>query len=235
MSIARTMCAAANPERRIKQQLPESARQGPRKASRDVRRRQLIEATIDVLAARGYASLTIGDVARQAGLSMGIVNFHFSSKETLLAETLRYLASQYLENWTTAVAEAGDDPAARLYAMTAADFAPSICEPRTLQAWVSFWAEAQSRPAYDALYGEQEAEYVARLEAMCADLCEHGGYDRPAPSRVDARVINALTDGLWIALGHTPPAITREQALRALHVCLASFYPKHFDADGPIN
>jgi AcrR family transcriptional regulator len=229
------MCAAANPDRRASQQLPESARQGPRKASRDVRRRQLIEATIDVLAARGYASLTIGDVARQAGLSMGIVNFHFSSKETLLAETLRYLAGQYLENWTSAVSQAGDDPAARLYAMTAADFASAICEPRLLQAWVSFWAEAQSRPAYDAIYGEQEAKYVARLEAMCADLCEHGGYDRPAPSRVDARVINALTDGLWIALGHTPPAITREQALRALHVCLASFYPKHFDADGPIN
>ena len=229
------MCAVANPDGRTKQQLPDSARQGPRKASRDVRRRQLIEATIDVLAARGYASLTIGDVARQAGLSMGIVNFHFSSKETLLAETLRHLANQYSQNWTNAVSEPGDDPAARLYAMTAADFAPSICEPRTLQAWVSFWAEAQSRPAYDALYGEQEAEYVARLEGMCADLCEHGGYDRPAPPIVDARVINALTDGLWIALGHTPPAITREQALRALHVCLASFYPKHFDADGPIN
>ena len=56
------------------EQVSTSERQGPRKASRDVRRRQLIEATIDVLAARGYASLTIGDVARRAGLSMGIIN-----------------------------------------------------------------------------------------------------------------------------------------------------------------
>jgi AcrR family transcriptional regulator len=65
-----------------------------------------------VLAARGYASLTIGDVARKAGLSMGIINFHFSSKETLLAETLRYLARGYRDNWMSAVEAAGADPAA---------------------------------------------------------------------------------------------------------------------------
>jgi hypothetical protein len=54
--------------------------------------------------------------------------------------------------------------------MTTADFAPGLATPRTIQAWVSFWAEAQSRPAYDALYGDEEAEYLATLEAMCEDL-----------------------------------------------------------------
>ena len=39
-----------------------------RKAEPGVRRHQLIEATIAVLARRGYAALTVADVARQAGL-----------------------------------------------------------------------------------------------------------------------------------------------------------------------
>jgi len=81
----------------------------PRKAARDVRRRQLMEATLDVLATRGYASLTISDVSRAAGLSLGIVNFHFDSKAVLLADTLKYLAVQYRDNWTAAVNAAGDD------------------------------------------------------------------------------------------------------------------------------
>lgn len=200
-----------------------------------MRRRQLMEATIDVLAARGYASLTIGDVSRAAGLSVGIVNFHFDSKAVLLADTLRYLAVQYRDNWMAAVEHAGDDPAARLYAMTSADFGEDVCTPRILQAWVSFWAEAQSQPAYDAVYGEQEAEYLKTLEAMCAQLSRQGGYDRPQSGRLDARVINALTDGLWVALAHTPPGISRPQALSALHNCLAAFYPAHFDANGPVN
>ncbi len=212
-----------------------SEKSRPRKAARDVRRKQLIEATIDVIAERGYASLTIGDVSRTAGLSLGIVNFHFESKAALLADTLKYLALQYRENWMAAVARAGDDPAARLYAMTSADFGEEVCTPRILQAWVSFWAEAQSRPAYDEVYGDHEAEYLRTLEAMCADLSRHGGYGRPQSGRLDARVINALTDGLWVALAHTPPGITRHQALSALHNCLAAFYPAHFDANGPVN
>src|SRR5262245_10309114 len=60
-----------------------------RKASKDVRRLQLIEATIDVMARKGYAGTTMADVAKQAGLSSGIVNFHFETKENLLAETLK--------------------------------------------------------------------------------------------------------------------------------------------------
>ena len=210
-------------------------RSKPRKAARDVRRKQLMEATIDVLATRGYASLTISDVSRGAGLSMGIVNFHFESKAVLLADTLKYLAVQYRDNWTAAVSKAGDDPAARLYAMTSADFDSDICTSRTLQAWVSFWAEAQSRPAYDEVYGEEEAEYLHTLETMCADLSRHGNYNRPQSGRLDARVINALTDGLWVALAHTPPGIARSEAVSALHNCLAAFYPAHFDANGPVN
>ncbi|MEM7636893.1 MAG: TetR family transcriptional regulator C-terminal domain-containing protein, partial [Pseudomonadota bacterium] len=170
-----------------------------------------------------------------AGLSMGIVNFHFESKAALLADTLKYLAVQYRDTWTTAVAEAGDDPAARLYAMTSADFGEDVCTPRTLQAWVSFWAEAQSQPAYDEVYGEDEAEYLQMLEVLCADMSRAGNYDRPQSGRLDARVINALTDGLWVALAHTPPGITRSEALNTLHNCLAAFYPAHFDANGPVN
>ena len=38
---------------------------------------------------------TIATVAREAGLSQGIINLHFQTKERLLTETLRYLADEY--------------------------------------------------------------------------------------------------------------------------------------------
>ena len=64
----------------------------PRKQPRDTRRQQLIEATIATLAHCGYARMTLAEVTRRAGLSQGLVNFHFDSKERLLTETLLYLA-----------------------------------------------------------------------------------------------------------------------------------------------
>src|SRR5688572_25056886 len=125
----------------------------PRKLSRDARRTQLIEATIEVLASRGYARMTLTEVARAAGLSHGLVNFHFTSKERLLEETLRYLSEEYRANWTAALEGAPDRPAAQLDAMIRADFNPAICTPGRLSAWCAFWGEAQSRPMYQAECG----------------------------------------------------------------------------------
>ena len=74
--VLRTFAGKAEPEKR------------GRKASKETRQQQLIEATIDSLAKRGYSETTMADVADGAGLSRGIVNFHFESKEKLLVATL---------------------------------------------------------------------------------------------------------------------------------------------------
>jgi TetR/AcrR family transcriptional repressor of bet genes len=47
------------------------------KRSRTERRQQIIEATIEVLALRGYARITLTEIAKHAGLTQAIVNFHF--------------------------------------------------------------------------------------------------------------------------------------------------------------
>ena len=85
-----------------------------RKASRPVRRQQLIDATIVVLGRKGYSALTVADVARTAGLSVGIINFHFESKEKLLAACLMYLAEEYYQNWKNALATPGTTVAEKL-------------------------------------------------------------------------------------------------------------------------
>ena len=67
-----------------------------RTESKEVRRRQLIEATIDSIADNGFAGTTTATVAERANLSHGIINFHFKSKERLFGETIGYLADEAL-------------------------------------------------------------------------------------------------------------------------------------------
>ncbi|MEM1411462.1 MAG: TetR family transcriptional regulator, partial [Pseudomonadota bacterium] len=55
----------------------------PRTASRAERRTQLIEATIRSIAANGLANTTTAQVAKEAGLSQGIISLHFDGKEGL--------------------------------------------------------------------------------------------------------------------------------------------------------
>ena len=66
-----------------------------RSASKLARRQQLIDATIQCLARKGLSGTTMVDITQQAGLSLGIVNLHFISKERLLIETLQFVADEY--------------------------------------------------------------------------------------------------------------------------------------------
>lgn len=204
----------------------------PRKQSRLQRRVQLIEATIEVLAERGYARATLSDVAGRAGLSHGLVNFHFQSKDLLLSETLGYLSEEYRETWQGALEAAGQAPAAQLDALIRASFAPQIFTPTRLAAWVAFWGEAQSRPLYQDRCGARDDDYDARLQAICAALMAEGGYGGNA-ARV-ARALRLASEGVWMDSVIMTQPYTGEEGLATVYCAAAAFFPRHFNDMGLI-
>lgn len=199
----------------------------PRKMPRDDRRVQLIEATIKVIAKMGYARVTMSDVARMAGLSHGLVNFHFQSKENLLLETLLYLATEYTANWQAAVAGVGSDPADQLHALLMADFHPAICTPDRLSAWSAFWGEAASRPIYQDRCGSFDAAYDAFIEQICAQMNQTYGY-QSQPSRV-ARILRVTIQGVWLDLMSLPNVYSMAEACATVLTAAQAFYPNHFN------
>ena len=198
--------------------------------SREARRIQLIESTIDTIAARGYARTTLTDVAKAAGLSHGLVLFHFQSKERLLQETLVYLAEEYRQNWEAALTRVGDAPAEQLNALIDADFNPLICTPQRLAAWCAFWGEAQSRPMYQALCGEKDEDYNRRLEDICQRISDLGQYNRD-PVHV-ARMIRVIIEGTWLELMTTAEPYSPDDALTTVRTCVALCFPDHFTPEG---
>lgn len=67
-----------------------------RKAPEDERRETILCAAYAVAARDRLAGVTIRAVAAEAGVSHGLVFFHFGSKETLLADLLRWLLAHTL-------------------------------------------------------------------------------------------------------------------------------------------
>lgn len=202
----------------------------PRKASREVRRQQLIDATIETLATRGYAQTTMTDVARTAGVSHGLVNFHFETKENLLTETLLFLAQEYRENWQSALAAATHEPASQLNALIIADFNERICTTPKLIAWCAFWGEAQSRPMYQEKCGANDMAYITMLEGVVYRLISEGGYKIDA--ELAARVIRVTIEGLWMDLLTMTAPYDRKEALKTVFLSVSTLFPKHFDGNG---
>ncbi|MFO1032953.1 MAG: TetR family transcriptional regulator [Hyphomicrobiales bacterium] len=204
----------------------------PRKISRDQRRQQLIDATMRVLARKGYSQTTLSDVAVEAGVSHGLVNFHFESKEKLLTATLLFLSEEYRANWMAALAAAGEKPAHKLAAILAADFNDAISKPERLACWCSFWGEVQSRPLYQQECSANDDRYIAQLESICAAIVAEGNYNVD-PVRV-ARVLRHSSEGQWNDMLSMTVPYTRDEALKTLFTCAAGFFPKHFTIAGPI-
>jgi TetR/AcrR family transcriptional repressor of bet genes len=211
---------------------PTVLEQTPRKASREVRRQQLIDATIATLARVGFSRTTLTEVAATAGLSHGLIIFHFETKEKLLTETLQFMAREYRDNWERALAEAPKTPASQLDALIRADFTEAICAPDRLAAWSALWAEAQSRPIYQANCAEHDLEFLNVIERLCAELTSEGNY--PLLPVHTARAIRVTLNGLWFDLMTMTNTLSRQESLQTMFNMLMAFFPDHFDHGGAL-
>lgn len=198
-----------------------------RTASREERRTQLIEATIRCIASQGLSDTTIAQVAREAGLSQGLINLHFDSKERLLLATLERVVDEYRGLWEAALAEAPDDPAGRLTALVQVDFHPSVCDRDKLAVWFAFWSESKARPTYRKLCAARDRDYDRVMARLCRDLVEEGRYDDVDP-QLAARALAAITEGLWLDMLVSPRNVSRREALRVSMGYLAHLFPRHF-------
>ncbi|WP_093034590.1 TetR/AcrR family transcriptional regulator [Roseovarius azorensis] len=209
---------------------PESGK-SRRTESREVRRGQLIAATIDSIARYGIGGTTMSTVTEAAGLSIGLVNFHFKSKQNLLEETLTFLAREHHEQWRRAYEDAGLSAPEKLLAIVASHFHPRICTRRKLAVWYAFFGEGKRRAVYRALVDDLDRERYDLSTQLCAEIEEEGGYGG-LPPHVIARTLEALYDGIWLNILIYPDRYKRDQAHRQVRAYLASVYPRHFEMPG---
>ena len=199
---------------------------GKRTASKEERQLQLIRATIRSVAKNGLADTTMATISREAGLSQGIINLHFQSKDRLLAETLRHITDEYRIVWEKALNSAGLSPAERLSALVKVYFEKPVCDRNKLAVWFAFWGESKSRPTYRKLCSARDIQYRRELSALCEEQIKEGNY-KGLNAMALATGLTAMAEGLWLDLLISPRSITRENARDICMAYLASAFPRH--------
>ncbi|MFX0540479.1 TetR family transcriptional regulator C-terminal domain-containing protein [Roseovarius sp. S4756] len=197
----------------------------------EVRRQQLIDATIEALAHHGVSGTTMAEVTRRAGLSMGIVSLHFQSKDNLLTSTLRHLSEEYREVWAPICENTALPPTKRLASIIAASFDPVTSSPTKMKAWFAFFGETRYRLIYDKMVNEFDDERIDAMERLCAEIIAEGGYDDVCPEAVAAS-IECLCDGLWLSMILCPGWLTPEGAQQQVMDIVARHFPHHFALSG---
>jgi TetR/AcrR family transcriptional regulator, transcriptional repressor of bet genes len=185
------------------------AKNGP---IRDQRRRDLIRATIAVIARHGYSGTTVSRVARKAGVSVGLVNFHFHSKERLVRETFRHLSAEYDLVWRHNLAAVADEPRARLESMIRSNFDPQIFSREKLPVWFTFWSDAELRDRYRVAAVRVERRYLHQVEAEIRRLLGEAR-DATAHAAKVTVALSAMIDGFWLQFMLYPGSFDRRVAI----------------------
>jgi len=198
-----------------------------RALSKARRRQQLIDATIKCISKKGLGSLTLADVANEAGLSQGIVNLHFNSKDNLLNETLGFLAEDYDAQFMQTFENTSPEASTTLLALMEMDLKPAVCDRRKLAVWFAFWGEVKTVPTYQKICAAYNDKYIDIMRQLCERIIDQGNYaDVDAKTVTDA--LSSLTDGLWLSCLINPKSFDRDEALKSVYSYLRAIFPGHY-------
>jgi len=158
---------------------------------------KLINSTIKSISKRGINDTTMSNVSQGAGLSQGLINFHFKSKESLLIETLKFISNEYLESFQKSLKKAGSDPRKRIMSIIDNDFKRNICNSNKIAVWYIFLSEIKFKPVYLQICKERDDYYSSTVTSIFEDLNKKEKNKNISAEKLCTSLL-ALTMGLWL-------------------------------------
>ena len=194
----------------------------PKVGMAPLRREQIVRATIRCLAREGYTRLTMKKVAREAGVSQGILHYYFADKRAMLVATLEAVSRDLDRRVAAAQSRATRDPAARLRALVRACLEVAVRRPEFWVVFLEFWGEM----VHDRRLRAVNAEVYARTRRLIARLIAEGtraGRFRAIDPQRAAAVVLGLVDGVSLQLTFDPRAFGVAEAARLCDEALARY------------
>jgi AcrR family transcriptional regulator len=191
----------------------------PVNVDHDVRRREVAEAVWRVLAATGFAGLSLRAVAREMGATTGLLTHYFASKRELVAHALEVVHSR-----TASRMEESETPdrgveglRVRLRAVLVDDEEATVLS----KVWVGFWDLALA----DVELGLREAARYERWRERLRPLVDEAiaaGELAARDRETVVEVLTAFTHGLVVQALFDPERFPAERQYAVLDELLAA-------------
>ena len=162
----------------------------------NTRRSQLTRAAYKVVGQKGYYDFTIRDIAREAGLSTGLVHYYFKNKEDLLLTLLKEMNSnlKYFLNKSLTVLS---DPRDKLLTFCDQAFDLVDKEKAYFHVLIDFWA----RINHDARIRQANVKLFQSYRDEISSIIEEGiakGVFAAMDVKITAVIIISLIQGTII-------------------------------------
>lgn len=185
----------------------------PQRETTPARREGILRAFLQLFAERGYLALTMADVSRRSGASIGSIYHHFSGKEQLAAALYIDALGTYQAGLAATLAEqrsarAGITAVVRYHLRWVADH-------RDLAGYLFHQREPEVLAASQAEVRKLNREFFAKVLAWLRDHVESGEIRRLPPDLYTALLIGPVQEFArhWLATTTTTPIEAAQRAL----------------------
>ena len=162
----------------------------------DVRREEILEATLAVVLRDGLVAARVADVAEELGVSTALVFYHFGTKDALVAEAFAHAVERDLAGLAAAVGSE-EEPGERLRRVL--ELYGPTGTASGWQLWIDAWALAQHEPELRAVLRRLDGRWTEALRQVVDDGVARARFTCADPPATVAR-LSALLDGLSVAV-----------------------------------
>jgi len=188
---------------------PGSGPRATRSTISELRRRELAEAALRTVQKFGLKGTTVHRVSEEAGISHGLVHYHYRTKQELLEATVK-LTNYNITRLVMRLTGECRTPGARLKAVLWGNLCPEILTTQTAHAWASYAGEAAFSPNL--------ARIVKMIERRLMSNLTHD-LRKIVPRQDALRIARFLTlqlDGIWHHVARAPQTPDNHAEFEAL-------------------
>ena len=158
------------------------------------RRNQIVEIAIQTIATQGFSQASLAEIAKKAGISKGVISYHFDGKEELVEEILRSLLRKPADFIKERVSRA-QSAVEKLRAYVEANFEFMKMNRVGYVALVDLWGQRDSgRNSLNADAYEPSRHYLAHM----LEEGQRTGEMRAFPVMPTASLIQGAVDGIML-------------------------------------
>ena len=161
----------------------------PKVGMEPIRRSALVQATIAEIGEAQSLDVTVGQIAKRAGMSTALAHHYFGGKDKIFLAAMRHILSEYGVEVRARLAQARG-PKDRAAAIIIASFDETCFAPETVSAWMTLYAAAPNNAQTKRLL----RVYQRRLRSNLT----HALRSISATPATDAETLAALIDGLYL-------------------------------------
>ncbi|PHS63045.1 MAG: hypothetical protein COB09_12485 [Thalassobium sp.] len=185
------------------------------------RRQEIVNGLMQAMADKGYEKASIQSIAKAAGLSPGLIHYHFKTKQEILIALIHQISEQAAQRFTL-LADAAGNAQQQLDAYIDAALALGDgSNPEAVTAWVIIGAEAVRIEEVRALYQQIIRQHSQQLsELLQQAAAENGVTLSPSQTADIAAFVIASIEGSY-QLATTAPAANPGYAAQLLKQALA--------------